>query len=124
MAPRHGGKMEQEYRTNQQQEPITRPSKQVITIKLNSKGKLNRIIFTNQFIEEEQTHITWGSLLKQEWDFEDANEGDLLRIFERFALKNPERFKELYFVLKNHDPKIFPIIKEALENTRAKFNFY
>lgn len=130
MTQEYGGKMRQEYRAGQIK-PILQPyGREEMIFQLNSKGKLNMIIFTNEFVEDEELskkqkrYTTWGSALNEEWDFEEANEKDLLRAFEILAMKDSEEFKSLYFALKVRDSKTFPIIKEALENIRAKFNFY
>lgn len=130
MTQEYGGKMRQEYRAGQIK-PIMQPyGREEMIFQLNSEGKLNMIIFTNEFVEDEELikkqkrYTTWGSALNEEWDFEEANEKDLLRAFEILAMKDSEEFKSLYFALKVRDSKTFPIIKEALENIRSKFNFY
>ncbi len=65
----------------------------------------------------------WESFLNEERDFNEANEYDLMRGFIEFALKSPDEFKKVYFIIKESDPVIFPIMKKSLEEVKKLFDF-
>ena len=75
---------------------------------LSTEGKLYQIWVANK-----------DSIRK--WDF---NAENLKRYpFRELALHNPQDFKELYYILKEHDEKMFPIIHSVLEEVQQLFNF-
>lgn len=103
-------------------------SSQILDTKIiflvNNKGRLNQIIwhYLTSFAGEKES--TWGNEKQERWNLEsDANEYDLMRAFKHLALGNPEDFKKLYYVLKEHDDVTFPCIEETLKEIQELFNF-
>ncbi len=94
-----------------------------LKILLDSKGKLKVIQLIIRLLEDESKIKKWGSFLNEEWDFNEANEYDLIRVFIEFALKSPEEFKKVYLIIKESDPVIFPIMKKSLEEVKEMFDF-
>lgn len=90
---------------------------------VNAKGRLNRI---NWYFETNFDGIrehAWGNENQEKWDLNESNEYDLERAFEELALKNPRDFKELYYILKEHDDVTFPYIQAVLEHIQETFDF-
>ena len=101
----------------------SRRSNTDLRIALDSKGKFKQIMFITRLLEDERRIHCVGSFLNEEWDFNKANEYDLMRVFIEFALKSPEEFKEVYLIIKESDPVIFPIMKKSLEEVKKMFDF-
>lgn len=101
----------------------SRRSNTDLRIALDSKGKFKQIMFITRLLEDERRIHCVGSFLNEEWDFNKANEYDLMRVFIEFALKSPEKFKEVYLIIKESDPVIFPIMKKSLEEVKKMFDF-
>ena len=123
---RNGGIMEEKnvFRTYiLDNECLSRRTNTDIRIALDSKGKLKLITFITRFLEDERRSKHWGSFLNEEWDFNKANESDLMSVFTEFALKSPEEFKKIYLIIKESDPVIFPIMKKSLETVKQMFDF-
>lgn len=95
-----------------------------ITFFLNANNRLNRIIWRSETSFAGTKDNVWGNEKRETWDLKgDANEYDLIRAFTHLALGNPADFKELYYILKEHDDVVFPCIKETLQQIKAKFDF-
>lgn len=94
-----------------------------ISFYLNGKMRLAGIIWTYRTDDGEIQKVRWGERVKETWDFNEANENDLIRAFEELALQNPGEFKELYYVLKEHDDVTFPCIQATLKQIQQTFNF-
>lgn len=119
--------MKQVFRTNQHSGLAMAPSVTELTLFLNNTGQLSLVTYRTLFLENEEQpseHIWSGDANKtQEWDFNDATPEDLQYPFKELALRNPKDFRTLYYTLKEHDEKTFPIIQSVLEEVQQLFNF-
>ena len=117
--------MKQVFRTH----PVSTfaPSVTKLTFFVSNDGKLYKITTQTSFLEQAGNHTQiWAGNEdpNTEWDFYDASAEDLKRYpFKELALRNPEDFKALYYTLKEHDEKMFPIIHSVLEEVQQIFNF-
>ena len=60
---------------------------------------------------------------REDYSRETLEETDMTFVFKRLAQKNPHDFKELYYILKENDKSVFPLIQRALEEVRVDSDF-
>ena len=91
---------------------------------VSKEGRLFKIIWVYEIAWGKKKEIVWGDEEREVWDLEkDANEYDLENAFTKLALGNPKDFKELYYVLKEHDEVTFPCIEATLQKIKKIFDF-
>ncbi len=95
-----------------------------IRFSLNDKGRLCRIVWCYETSFDGTRENSWGNEKLEIWNLDkDGNQYDLMRAFDILARENPNDFKELYYVLKENDKVVFPIIAETLKEIQETFNF-
>ena len=95
-----------------------------IKFSLTKEGRLCRIVWCYETSFDGGRENAWGHEKLEVWDLEkEGNKHDLMRAFKILALGNPKDFKSLYYVLKNHDEVVFPIVEETLKEVQETFNF-
>ncbi len=119
---RKGDFMQQVYHANPNYDLNTPLISTQINFFLNKKGRLCQIVWYHKTAGKIAESV-WGNIKREQWDLEDANENDLIRVFTKLALGNPKDFKELYLTLKEHDEVTFPYIEETLKQVKELFNF-
>ncbi len=119
---RKGDFMQQVYHANQTYDLNAPLISTQISFFLNNYGRLCQIIWYHRTAGKIAESV-WGNIEHEQWDLEDANENDLIRVFTKLALGNPKDFKELYLTLKKHDEVTFPYIEETLKQVKELFNF-
>ena len=94
---------------------------------LTKNGKLYLITAKDFFAESEEIRdfiLAGDTNPNKQSNFSNTTTAsDLKRAFKELALTNPTDFRTLYYTLKEHDEKIFPIILSALEEVQDLFNF-
>ena len=111
------------HRRNDSTEPFVNN----LTFFIDDDGKLSRITSCTIRSMSPKRQIdrifTRDEATSNELDLSATKVEDLNMLFHQLALCNPANFKSLYYTLKEHDEKMFPIIQSVLEEIQQLFNF-